>query len=46
MVSKVPINMLVSEIVRAIGDTSKGGSLTHMFGVWAQKLKLADLTRK
>ena len=28
------------------GLISKGRSLTNMFGVWAQKLNLADFTRK
>lgn len=35
-----------SRVAKMRGFISKGRVLTYMFGVWAQKLKLADLTRK
>lgn len=34
------------KVVRMWGFISRGRILTNMVGVWAQKLKLADLTRK
>lgn len=45
-VNVVPSVRLNNIIPSMIGLISKGGSLTYIFGVWAQKLNLAYFTRK
>lgn len=45
-VSVVPRPRLIRKIVSTCGFISKRRSLTYIFGVWAQKLYLAYLTRK
>lgn len=42
----VPRPKLNKRMERIKGFISKGRNLTNMFGVWAQELNLADLTRK
>lgn len=42
----VPRPSAKSRVAKMKGLISEGGISTHIFGVWAQKLDLADLTRK
>lgn len=45
-VTVVPRPSANSRVAKMKGLISKGRILTNIFGVWAQKLNLADFTRK